>query len=100
MLQEKEYSNIKNISAVYWNEVNEGEVCLYIDYNIETESKTNRVLNTHEISEPVIDIAQRDIYTYIYISWQEGRGKLIKDLALNRKGYVRHTSEIPIQANS
>lgn len=67
MLQEKEYSNIKNISAVYWNKVNEGEVCLYIDYNIETESKTNRVLNTHEISEPVIDIAQRDIYTYIYI---------------------------------
>lgn len=67
MLQEKEYSNIKNISAVYWNEVNEGEVCLYIDYNIETESKTNWMLNTHEISEPVIDIAQRDIYTYIYI---------------------------------
>lgn len=66
MLQEKEYSNIKNISAVYWNEVNEGEVCLYIDYNIETESKTNWVLNTHEISEPVIDIAQRDIYIYIY----------------------------------
>lgn len=66
MLQEKEYSNIKNIGAVHWNKVNEGEVCLYIDYNIETESKTNWVLNTHEISEPVIDIAQRDIYIYIY----------------------------------
>lgn len=58
MLQEKEYSNIKNIGAVQFrNKVNEGEVCLYIDYNIETESKTNWVLNTHEISEPVIDIA-------------------------------------------
>lgn len=73
MLQEKEYSNIKNIGAVQFrNKVNEGEVCLYIDYNIETESKTNWVLNTHEISEPVIDIAQRDIYIYIFLGKKGG----------------------------
>lgn len=73
MLQEKKYSNIKNIGAVQFrNKVNEGEVCLYIDYNIETESKTNWVLNTHEISEPVIDIAQRDIYIYIFLGKKGG----------------------------